>query len=578
MGVLTIDNKIVPAGEAKLVFSKVGYSFNNWLVKNIPYSERVSLPETSLLNSIFRRPGSTNISGKKFNKFYSYKYTDNGKIVSSGIVRLFGLNENKEYEMQLLDSSFELFENIKENKINQIGVDDSDFIFNAAAYSTLKTLNSSLVIWCADSRHEDKILANNVLSGNLRYSRPYFSVRRILEKMLDNHNWRYSLGVNTELIDNQIISAKSKFVFTSYEKKYNETLTAGLIDISTPIFSIGDTVAVTTITLSNKSKFRIRGNIEAQNDFILQVNVVTVDPQVQTFVINRGTFDYDLSTNEFDVGAVVSFELLGTGSVTLTDTYLYTVIEENEFGDLALFSFENYKVKVYDNMPKLAQKELLKHALVPVGGFFNSSTFKKQLDIFSVSSLSKLGAVDWSSKFISKSEEAEGLKGYGKINYYEYDVSEIHPSNLGRGTFLVDNETLPDTKTVYKSVFSSSPEVTIIDKMIDNTVYGDDDGTIQRIEETKTLVGYYEEVLTYTVARFENMNGNSILSRYYPNFIQAIQNGTIISAKFNLNKSDYFLFKFTKFVYLQQKESVFYCLGLSDYSENELTEVILLKS
>lgn len=578
MGVLTINSEIVPLGDTKLVFSKVGYSFDNWLVKDIPYSERVTLPETSLLNSIFKRPGETNISGKKFNKFYSYKYKDNGKIVSSGVVRLFGKNENKEYEMQLLDSSYELFESTKEGKINQIGVDSSDFIFNTTNYDTLKVLNSSLVIWSASSMHEDKTLINNVLSGNLNYSRPYFSVKRILEKMLDNHNWRYSLGINTDFLDRQIISANSEFVFTSYEKSFNTTLTAGIIDPLAPDFVINDTVGATTITLNKKSKFRFRGNADAQNDFVLQVDVTTVDAQIQTFVINKGAFDYDLTTNSFDAGAVVSFQLIGTGSVTLTDFLIYTIIDENDFGDMALGNFIDYKVKCYDNMPDIVQKEMLKHALVPIGGFFNSNNFKKQLDIFSVVSLSKLGAVDLSTKFIAETEESEYIRGYGKINYYEYDVSDIHPSNLGRGTFTIDSDILPDTKTIYKSIFSSSPEVTITDKMIDNTVYGDDGGIDQRINEINPLIGHYEEVLNYTVARFEELNGNNVLVNYYSNFIKAIQNGTIIIAQFNLNKSDYFLFNFKKFVYLQQKESVFYCLGLSDFSENELTEVILLKT
>lgn len=578
MGVLTINSEIVPLGETKLVFSKTGYSFDNWLIKDIPYSERVTLPETSLLNSIFKRPGDTSISGKKFNKFYSYKYTDNGKIVSSGIVKLFGINENREYELQLLDSSYELFESTKQGKINEIGVDSSDFIFNSTSYSSLKTLNSSLVIWCASSMHEEKTLIKNVLSGNLNYSRPYFSVRRILEKMLDNHNWRYSLGVNTDFLNRQIMSAKSEFVFTSYEKSFNTTLTPGIIDPQSPDFLKSDTVIGNNITLANKSKFRFRGNADAQNDFVLQVDVTTIDAQIQTFVINKGAFDYDLTTNSFDAGAVVSFQLIGTGSVTFTDFLIYTIIDENDFGDMALGNFIDYKVKCYDNMPNVVQKELLKHALVPIGGFFNSNNFKKQLDIFSVVSLSRLGAVDWSTKFIAETEEVEGLKGYGKINYYEYDVSDIHPSNLGRGSFTIDSDILPDTKTIYKSIFSSSPEVTITDKMIDNTVYGDDDGIDQRINEINPLIGYYDEVLTYTVARFEELNGNTILSTYYSNFINAIQKGTILIAQFNLNKSDYFLFNFKKFVYLQQKESVFYCLGLSDFAENELTEVILLKT
>jgi hypothetical protein len=574
---LYINNKEVPIGENNLIFSKKGYSFTDWITKDIPYSQRVTLPETSLLNSIFLRPSNPEIQGKKFNKFHTYKYSDNGKIVSKGVVKMFGLNENKEYELQLLDSSFELFENIK-NKINQIGVDDSDFIFNPASYTTLKTLNSSVFIWPASSMHEDKILANNVLSGNLNYSRPYYSVRRLVEKIFSNNGWSYELGVNCDMFNNLIISANSEFMFCSYDKKFNTTLTAGLITLSAPDFSYGDTVGATTITLANKSKIRLRGSASAQNDFVLQVNVTGSKPQTQNFILNAGTFDYDFTSNSYESGDVVSIQLIGTGSVTFEDFYIYTAIDENDFGDISLGGFVDYKVKAYDNLPDITQKDLFKHCLVKIGGYFNSDSFRKKLLIESVKSLSKLGALDWTDKLIEDSEAVSPLKGYGKINYLEYDVSDIHPSNLGRGTFLIDNETLPDTKAVYKSKFSSSPEVEITDTMIDNTVYGDDDGTDQRINEINTLIGYYQEVSTYTVARFEALNGNNILQEYYANFVKAIQNGELFEYTFNLNKSDFFLFDFKKLVYLQQKDSVFYVLGLSDFAENRDTKVLLLKT
>ena len=82
----------------------------------------------------------------------------------------------------------------------------------------------------------------------------------------------------------------------------------------------------------------------------------------------------------------------------------------------------------------------------------------------------------------------------------------------------------------------------------------------------------------YTVARFENLNGNNVLSNFYTNFITAIQRGEITESKFNLNKSNYFLFDFTKLVYLQQKQSVFYVLNIGNYSDNELTDITLLKT
>lgn len=577
MAQLAINDNIVPLGNAKLVFSKAGYSFDDWLTKDIAVSERVTLPETSLLNSIFKRPYSPEITGEKFSKFNRFKYIDNGKIVLSGICKLLKFNNNKEYELQLIDGSYELFENLK-NKLNAMDVDSSDFTFNTANYDSLKTLNGTVFIWAASSMHEEKILSKNILSGNLAYSRPYFSCKRLVEKMFLENGWSYSLGINCQFFDNLIISANNEFVFTSFEKKYTISMTSGNFDLTTPDFIQGDSVGgVDQLTLSYDSKLRFRGNVVADNDFILTITSTGTNPQTQTFIINQGQFDYDFTSNKYTALDTVVISIVGTGSMNMTDFLIYTIIDENDFGDMSLANFVNYKVKAYDNLPEMDQKELFKHLLTTIGGYFNTDNFKKQIKIHSVVSLSKLGAIDWSEKLIDGSESIEPLNNYGKINYYNYKNSKTKPSNLGRGVFLIGNETLPETKDIYNSFFAASQEVAITDNMIDNTVYGDDDGTDQRINEINTLIGYYEEVGSYTVARFDKINGNQILVDYYTDFIKAIQRGEVMTANFNLNKSDYFLFNFTKLVYLQNKKSIYYILKIANYSENGLTEVTLLK-
>ncbi len=574
MAQLIINNEIVELGNNKLVFSKSGYSFEDWITKDIPYSERVTLPETSLLNSIFFRPFSPDITGQKFSKLYTYTYKDNGKIVSSGIAKLLKFNESKEYELQLLDSSFELFENLKD-KLNALDFESSDFTFNSSAYTTLKILNSSAWIWSASSMHEEKILAKNILSGNLAFSRPFFSVQRLIEGMFLANGWTYELGVNADFFDTLIISAKNDFVFTSYEKSFTASLAAGNFDLTSPVFIKTDSLTgVDILNITYNTKLRFRGNADADNDFILQISVTGTDPQTQTFVLNKGAFDHDLTSNEFTAGDAITVSLIGTGNVAFTDWLIYTIISENDFGSMSTATFTDFKVKTYDNLPDIIQKELFKNCLVKIGGFFTTDNFKKVINISSVVSLSKLGAIDLSEKFIEDTESEMPLLGYGKINYFVYNNSDLKPSNLGRGSFEIDNETIPDTIDIYTSIFAASPEVEITDTMIDNTVYDD----TERINEINNLIGYYESISSYTVARFENLNGNNVLSTFYSNFIAAIQRGEITESKFNLNKSDYFLFDFTKLVYLQQKKSVFYVLNVGNYSDNELTDVKLLKT
>lgn len=575
MAQLIIDGYEIETGESKLVFSKAGYYVDDWLTKDIPYSERVTLPETSLLNSIFKRPNSPDIYASKFSKFHTFKYIDNGKIVFSGVCKLEAFNESKEYEVQLLDGSFSLFKNL-ENDLTTLLLDSYDFTFNTTSYNTLKVLTSSIWLWCASSMHEDKILANNVLSGNLRYSRPFFSIKRIVELMFSTNGWNYELGTYADEFDKLVISAKSEFVFTSFEVSYSTTLVASVLNLSGYTFLQTDSLTGTTIlNTTYKSRIRFRGIANADNDFILQITVGGTKSQVQQFILNQGSEYYDITSNEFDAGSTIYFTLIGTGNVEFTNFLVYTIIDENDFGAMSSGNFINMKVKTYDNIPELSQKELFKHSLVSIGGFFTTNNFNKKLKINSLKSLSKLGVIDWSNKLVEDTDLIMAIEEYAKNNYYTYDNSDIKPANLGRGLFQIDDETLQDKTDIYESIFEASPEVTITDLMIDNTIY---DNT-ERLNDIETLLAYYEVISsTYTVARFENLNGNTILSNYYANFVKAIQRGEIMEAKFNLNKSDFFLFDFTKLVYISQKKSTFYILNIGNYSDGELTDVILLKT
>jgi hypothetical protein len=574
MAVLTIDNYEIELGNSRLVFSKSGYSFEDWITKELPYSERITLPESGLLNQIFFRPYSSEITGKKFSKFHTFKYKDNGKIVFSGVCKLLKFNSNRQYEIQLLDSSFELFENLKE-KLNQLDLESYDFTFNSTAYNTLKVLNSGVWIWSASSTHQEKILSNNILSGNLAYSRPFFSAKRLIEKIFSINGWSYELGLNTSMFDKIIISAKDKFYFTSFEKSFTGTLTASSFNLTSPVFIKTDTLTgSTTLNLTYKSKIRLRGSANAENDMLITITGTGAKPQTQTFVINKGLFDYDITSNDFEAGTAVTISFTGTGSLVLENFLIYTIIDENNFGTMSSAIFTDFKVKTYDNLPNIVQKDLFKHCLVKIGGYFSTNNFNRKLTINSVKSLSKLSAIDWSLKFIEDSENTIPINGYGKINYFTYDNSKDNPETLGRGTFDIDDETLKESETIYKSIFAASAEVTITDKMIDNFIYDNN----ERVNEINTLIGYYEEIGAYTVARFEDLNGNNLLSNYYSNFVKAIQRGEIIECKVNLNKSDFFLFDFTKLVYIKQKKSIYYVLNIGNYIENELTELRLLKS
>ena len=253
---------------------------------------------------------------------------------------------------------------------------------------------------------------------------------------------------------------------------------------------------------------------------------------------------------------------------------MYTLIDENEFGNMSGAGFTDFKVKTYDNLPQFTQSEILKHCLVSVAGFFNTDKYRKQLNINSLSQITKLGAVNWSSKYIEQSATSRTLTSYGNTNYYTYNNSDSKPTNQGRGTLTVETIDTQAITTIYKSIFEASAEV-VIDSttMLDNDIYND----TERINDLNSLIGYAVIDGLFTVARFDKLNGNRILIDAFNNYVTALEKGVIIECKLNLNKSDFLLFDFTQPIYIEQLKSSFFVLDLGSYIENRESSVTLLK-
>ena len=82
---------------------------------------------------------------------------------------------------------------------------------------------------------------------------------------------------------------------------------------------------------------------------------------------------------------------------------------------------------------------------------------------------------------------------------------------------------------------------------------------------------------TASAADIATSYNNSCAACHDSGALNAIKKGEIIECKMNLNKSDFFLFDFTKLAYIKSKKSIYYVLNIGNYIENELTDVKLLK-
>lgn len=566
MATILIEGKEVNA-RSKVVLSKQVYPQSDWNSRTIQFSENVTIDYVPFI---------------KFNKYYNFVYKDNSQILFNGFAILLERNKKETLSIQLLDKSKLLLDFMTDNKLTALDLDSQDFIFNTTSYNNLKQLNATIWLWSADNTHEKRTLANSILSGNLAYSRPYFSVKRLFELILNNLKWKYTLSDNALLFDKLILSSNHKdFYFTSYEKLFSFNQFANTYNFNFTNYDFIKTDSLssnTVLSLNYDSQIRLRGNIYAEKDCVLNivcVSSLSTDSITESYTINKGLNYYDLTSailKTDDTTYNVSINIVANCNIETSDLLVYTKIKEEAFGDISLANFTDFKVKTYDNIIDLTQIQLFKQCLALVGGFFTTDNLRKKIKINSLNELFRLNSIDYSNKFVEQSENISSLDGYAKKNYFGYNTSDN--KNIANNYFSINNDILIETKDVFNCIFEASNEVVInSDTLLDNVIYSN----LERLETYNILLAYYENINDYSVARFDKLTGANIFKTYYDNYIKAIQKGEVFDADFYLSKSDYYNFDFTKLIYIEQLQTTFYVLEINNYIENENTSLKLLK-
>ena len=558
MAQIEINNTEIELGTNRIVLNKESFSVENWESKKIDFSESLTVPRINFM---------------KLNTLYDFKYKENGSIVFIGIAIL--LSETKtESEIILLDNSISLFDSMNEN-LNKLELDSQDFVFNLTGYAAKKVLNSSIWLWSAANNHTEKILSKNILSNNLAFSRPFFSCKRLLELIFDVKKWTFETSLKSELLNKLIISSNHEtFYFTSYEKTFNETIVntgLSLIELDSYSFIKTDSIISTyTLSLNYKTNIRFRGYITSDSEQILQIvatSSAATNSETQNFTINKGRNYYDFTSNDFetvDPTYDLDFNFVGSGSLVLENFRIYTLINEIDFGNISAANFTDFLIKTYDNIPNISQKELFKNCLNSIGGLFKTDSLRKKININSLGELS--------NKFIENSDEKVNISNFGQSNYFSYDNKDS--SSVGRGVFNIENETIKKSVEVYRSIFSACNEVLInTDSISDFAIYND----TERINTFNCILSYYENVATYSIGKFDKLNGNNILTEFYKNVIQAINKGEIYKVNAVLNNSDFFNFDFTRTIYIKSLKATFYILKINNYIHNTQCELIMLR-
>lgn len=586
-----IDNEKIDLGNTVIEITKQAYDFSDLSKRYIDRTNRFSIPFSQINKLRFKNPGLINSTNDSFEVFYNATLEDQNVFLLNGVGIL--QESNLDYKLQLIDYSKIFFDALNKS-LRELDFESSNFTFGAAAYATLKVPTTSVWIWPVCSMHEKNLAKNTPYAtptANLDFSRPFFSVQKIVEKIFEVNNWTLNISEDLGRFGRAIASANhSKFYVTDYQKTidttYNIVGDDDLDGFTTYDFKQTD-VAVTTTTINIKqheAALRIRGNISVDADFTIVVSCVSgplgTDEQHKTFYIKSTDTYLDITTNEFtttEANNYISVKIYGTGTFIFDNVYLYTIIEESTLGDFKDGLLDGFRVKAYDNLPDIKQIDFLKNIWIMFGAAFNTDSFTRTLDVFSFKNLSKMDSVDWSNRLIQDSHTITTNYGdYAQVNNLLFDNDEVAGDIVGNSFFEIANETLEEEKDIIKLIWSASKETTINGyPMLDMPVYSD---TV-RIAECNPRIGtyYYDDSNLAVVAQFAELDWQVLKTDFYELIFEALNRLRFIECEMMLSRYDFVSFNFKKTVYIDYWKSYFLVLRISDFIPGNPCKVQLLK-
>ena len=439
--------------------------------------------------------------------------------------------------------------------------------------------------------HKERDVANTrFAAGNsgLKFSRPTFRIKTIIEKMFTSRNW--TLNYDSTIIDRLAISSNAQeFFVTSYQKTFNtsfvlagQTTVTGIDvnDFENDVTTSADNINIsTTITA-----FRLRGTINADTSVKISVQSVGQGGITEQFdfFVDELTTDIDFTTPKIESAANntrVFLLLEGTGNIEFIDLFYYSIIEEQDLGDLDANELIGYRVKVYDNLRDISQISLFMDTMVITNSILQPDSLNSIVNLKSLSKLSKLRAVDWSEKFEADSETISPvLSEIAKINFVEYNNDDTIDINAGRDFFETENENLKDETTYTQLDWGASIDTEINGFSIADFLVYDDAERINDINDRILFIFDDDDISpVFTMARFADLNWMSLKDSFYDNWFESFRRPRVITGMANLNKLDVLGFNFLDLVFIDNFDSYFFVLEISNFVSGQLTKIKLLK-
>lgn len=259
------------------------------------------------------------------------------------------------------------------------------------------------------------------------------------------------------------------------------------------------------------------------------------------------------------------------------------------------------KILINENLPDMDCKEFLKNQLQIFAITNDTNLFQKDMIFTQFGEIVKntAQALDWTDKLDlqQSTKKTFSFGSYAKKNIASWDNDDEVPKSLGQGFFLIDDETLKETKEVFEMSFSASKSGTFLEgvnmavidayigflrefdsndritltKDLSKTIVYTDGTTDIPVNDLKVL--YFKDPDQDFSLGFED----NVLSENYSEFIQMLQRFQGMKPRFKLTASDINELRLTIPIFLRQENAYFIRNLIDKFTAGESTAVELIR-
>jgi hypothetical protein len=538
---------------------------------------------------------------------------DNIEVITNGIIILLSVSDQY-YSVSILSGNLNFFKEIENKKIGDLTLVTTNHVWNAvnAAASNASASGSPYVYpMCEPS--DDGSIAPLTDDGSkvemyAGWIWPFINVKTIWDEIFTNAGYICKGDIlNNSLFKDLYIPISNLKVTKAVTDKYlyslnwygsKEVLVLSVLDFFGSVLINGDLTFQSghyIAPFTGKYKFRI-SVVSTWGSGSFQL--FSGGAYVGTFVINpslgfglMGVWDYEYTAA---AGEDISFKT-PAGLITY---YTLSVIEITD----AKIGYSS-SVTPRLHLPDLTQVDFIKMICNMFGLIPNVTPRDKIIYFWNYSDLYNNIAIarDWSAYLSERDDVVEFKFGeYAQSNYLKYKDSEDVILDNGKGTLLIDDETLPSEKNVVEIPVSTCDEVIVVTDVPvsriafnkwngSTSVYDQNDSIDPRIVFVKKADGTKTFSLRATIAPGGGIDtvspkySDSIdvsfshLVTNYAWLSRILTKTNLRKTKFNLPIHEVSGLKHYIPIYLKQYKAYFYVNLISNYVPGQLCDVDLIK-